>query len=146
MKTKSNNETKKYCEHLILNDLFLLTRIIKTFWGILIQLLLWVVFDRKLFDTKLCVFGRLVCNLLANGAVALFGPLSGRTSLHIQSISDSLEIPHIECHWNIEDQVDHLSINLYPKPSSLSRAYVDLVKAWNWKSFAIIYEDNHGMD
>lgn len=63
----------------------------------------------------------------------------------MQSICDALEIPHIECHWNIRDQVDHLSINLYPKPSSLSRAYVDLVKAWNWKSFAIVYEDNHGM-
>ena len=83
---------------------------------------------------------------MAGGAVALFGPLGGRTSLHVQSICDALEIPHIECHWSAKESVDHLSINLYPKPSSLSRAYVDLVKAWNWKSFAIVYEDNQGMN
>lgn len=86
-----------------------------------------------------------VCTLLASGAVALFGPLGGRTALHVQSICDALEIPHIECHWNVREGVDHLSINLHPKPSSLSRAYVDLVRAWNWKTFAIVYEDNHGM-
>ncbi|XP_054152427.1 glutamate receptor ionotropic, kainate 2-like [Oppia nitens] len=87
-----------------------------------------------------------VCSLLANGAIALFGPLGGQTALHVQSICDALEIPHIECHSNSRDMMsDHISINLYPKPSSLSRAYVDLVKAWGWKVFAIVYEDNHGI-
>ncbi len=27
----------------------------------------------------------------------------------------------------------------------LARAYVDLVKAWGWDKFVILYEDNEGM-
>lgn len=36
-------------------------------------------------------------------------------------------------------------VNLYPHPSTLSKAYVNLVKAWGWKSFTIIYETNEGL-
>lgn len=84
------------------------------------------------------------CDLLENGVVAIFGPLSRITSMHVQSICDALEIPHVKTQWDFQLQRDDLSINLYPRPSVLARAYVDLVKAWNWKSFVIVYEDNEG--
>ncbi|CAG2166944.1 unnamed protein product, partial [Oppiella nova] len=88
----------------------------------------------------------IVCSLLSNGVVALFGPLSvSPVSTHTQSICDALEIPHVESRWDFQLQRDDLSINLYPKPSVLSKAYVDLVKAWNWKVFAIAYENNEGI-
>ena len=86
-----------------------------------------------------------VCNLLGNGVVAIFGPLSlSPSSTHTQSICDTLEIPHVETRWDFQLQRDDLSINLYPKTAVLAKAYVDLVKAWNWKVFAIAYEDNEG--
>ncbi len=37
-----------------------------------------------------------VCHLLRSGVAALFGPQSGTTSSHVQSICDAMEIPHIE--------------------------------------------------
>lgn len=86
-----------------------------------------------------------VCSLVKRGAIAIFGPLSlGPVSTHTQSICDSLEIPHVETRWDFQQQRDQLSINLYPKPSTLTHAYVDLVEAWNWKSFAIVYDNNEG--
>ena len=42
-----------------------------------------------------------VCHLLRTGVAALFGPESGTTSVHIQSICDAMEIPHIETRYNI---------------------------------------------
>ena len=41
-----------------------------------------------------------VCHLLRSGVAALFGPQSGTTSSHVQSICDAMEIPHIETRWD----------------------------------------------
>ena len=78
------------------------------------------------------------------GVAGIFGPLSGTASVHVQSICDALEIPHIETRPDLESSRDELSINLYPRPSVLARAFIDLVKAWNWRHFAIVYEENEG--
>lgn len=87
-----------------------------------------------------------MCDLLEKGVVALFGPLrASPSSAHTQSICDALEIPHIETRWDFTQDRDDLSLNLYPQPSVLSNAYVDLVKSWEWKSFAIVYENNEGV-
>ena len=40
-----------------------------------------------------------MCKALDGGVMALFGPRSGTTSAHVQSICDSLEIPHVETRW-----------------------------------------------
>ena len=85
-----------------------------------------------------------VCGLLRSGVAAIFGPLSGITSMHVQSICDALEIPHIETRWDMQLHRDDLSINLYPRPSVLAKAYIDIVRAWNWRHFAVVYEDNDG--
>lgn len=88
----------------------------------------------------------IVCDLLEKGVVALFGPLSEcPSSAHTQSICDALEIPHIETRWDFRLNRDDLSINLYPQPSVLSAAYLDLVRIWKWETFAIVYENNEGI-
>lgn len=84
------------------------------------------------------------CGLLKKGVAAIFGPLSQTTSMHVQSICDALEIPHIETRWDFQLQRDDLSINLYPRPQILARAYIDLINVWMWKHFAIVYEENEG--
>ncbi|XP_068238713.1 glutamate receptor ionotropic, kainate 2-like isoform X2 [Palaemon carinicauda] len=95
------------------------------------------------FDSFLA--SKRVCNLLRSGVAAIFGPQSGQTSSHVQSICDALEIPHIETRWDYRLRRDDYSVNLYPHPSSLSKAYLDLVRLFQWKSFCILYEDNEGL-
>jgi glutamate receptor, ionotropic, invertebrate len=47
-------------------------------------------------------------------------------------------MPHIETQPNIEATVP--TINLYPYPHAFGAVFLDLVKAWEWKSFTILYE------
>ncbi|XP_023348175.1 glutamate receptor ionotropic, kainate 1, partial [Eurytemora carolleeae] len=61
-----------------------------------------------------------VCHLLKSGVAALFGPESGSTSSHVQSICDAMEIPHIETRWDFLIKRDDYSINLYPSPKQIS--------------------------
>lgn len=56
-----------------------------------------------------------------------------------------MEIPHLETRWDYRLRRENCLVNLYPHPSTLSKAYVDIVKAWAWKSFTIIYETNEGL-
>ncbi|KAK7053103.1 hypothetical protein SK128_020197 [Halocaridina rubra] len=86
-----------------------------------------------------------VCALVRSGVSAIFGPQSPKTSAHVQSICDALEIPHIETRWDYRLRRDDYSVNLYPHPSSLSKAYLDLVRSFGWKSFCIVYEDKMGL-
>ena len=46
----------------------------------------------------------------------MFGPESGTTSGHIQSICDAFEIPHIDTRWDLVGKRDGYSINLSPSP------------------------------
>ncbi|XP_076044322.1 glutamate receptor ionotropic, kainate 2-like [Oratosquilla oratoria] len=86
-----------------------------------------------------------VCDMVRKGVAAIFGPQCGQTSAHVQSICDALEIPHIETRWDFRLRRDDYSVNLYPHPSSLSKAYLDLVRVFSWRSFCILYEDNEGL-
>ncbi|XP_069985019.1 glutamate receptor ionotropic, kainate 2 isoform X2 [Penaeus vannamei] len=88
---------------------------------------------------------RKVCSLLKTGVAAIFGPQSGQTSAHVQSICDSLEIPHIENRWDFRLTRDAYSVNLYPHPSTLAKAYMDVLKTLGWRKFCIIYENNNGL-
>ena len=55
------------------------------------------------------------------------------------------QIPHLETRWDYRLRRESCLVNLYPHPSTLSKAYVDLVSTWRWKSFTIIYETNEGL-
>ncbi|KAF8792731.1 Glutamate receptor ionotropic like protein [Argiope bruennichi] len=89
--------------------------------------------------TELC------CGLLQKGLGAIFGPQMELSSMHVQSICDDLEVPHIEARWEYRLNRDQLSINLYPKPSELSEAFVRVVKAWNWEEFIVLYEEDNAI-
>ena len=62
-----------------------------------------------------------VCKALGSGVAGIFGPQSGTTSSHIQSICDTLEIPHIETRWDYRLTRDDYSVNLYPHPQALGK-------------------------
>ncbi|XP_067141027.1 glutamate receptor ionotropic, kainate 2-like [Centruroides vittatus] len=86
-----------------------------------------------------------VCSLLQQGIAGIFGPQSDVTSMHVQAICDALDVPHVETRWDFQSQRDDLSINLFPRPSVLSRAYVDLVDGWKWTEFSLVYEEPEGI-
>ncbi|CAG5028264.1 unnamed protein product [Parnassius apollo] len=86
-----------------------------------------------------------VCHLLRSGVAAIFGPQSAPAAAHVQSICDTMELPHLETRWDYRTRRESCLVNLYPHPAALSRAYVDLVRAWGWKSFTIIYENSDGL-
>ncbi|KAI1307964.1 Glutamate receptor ionotropic, kainate 2 [Halotydeus destructor] len=86
-----------------------------------------------------------VCNLLGEGVAAIFGPQSVETSAHVQSTCDVMNTPHMESRWDYRLEPSNQSINLYPQTSTLGSALRDLVKMKNWKSFAILFEDNEAL-
>lgn len=80
--------------------------------------------------------------MLNTGVAGIIGPISEITAMHTRSICDALEIPHLQVHWDIEARTDALSLNLYPRPEVLSKAYIDVVKGLGWDDFAIVYDNN----
>lgn len=74
-----------------------------------------------------------------SGALGIIGPTSQDSSVHIQNICDSKEIPLIET--RIDGSSRHF-INLHPTPDDLGRAYLDMVYELKWQGFTIIYEDS----
>lgn len=85
-----------------------------------------------------------MCDLLSEGMAAMFGPQSSEGSAAVQSTCDVLEVPHIETRWDYRTKRDNHSINLFPHPTALGKAYLDYVKAKEWKKFAILYEESDG--
>lgn len=88
-----------------------------------------------------------VCSALKLGVAAMFGPTSSLTAHHVQSICDTKEVPHLETRWdfNTKNVRKPFSINLYPHPPALRKAYLDLLNRLGWTSFTILYESNEGI-
>lgn len=62
-----------------------------------------------------------VCSLLRLGVAAVFGPQSAQISSHVQSICDTMEIPHLETRWDYKLRRESCLVNLYPHPTVLSK-------------------------
>lgn len=68
----------------------------------------------------------LVCHLLRSGVAAIFGPQSAHTASHVQSICDTMEIPHLETRWDYRLRRESCLVNLYPHPTTLSKVRTTL--------------------
>lgn len=81
-----------------------------------------------------------LCNLLRrdHGIAALFGPKSPQTALHVQSICDAKEMPYIDIRPDVYSQQP--TINLHPHPHAVQRILMDLITAFEWMEFTILYE------
>nr|CAD7259373.1 unnamed protein product [Timema shepardi] len=90
--------------------------------------------------------GRKVCNLTEIGIAAIFGPQSTTSGGIVRSICETLEIPNLQTNWRACPRPDtRCQLNLHPDPDVLARAYVDVIKFLNWKTFTIVYESNEGL-
>ena len=80
-----------------------------------------------------------VCELLDTKVAAIFGPQNKFTSEHVQSICDTVEMPHIYGRWEAS-QARGKGINLFPHAETLSIVFDKMITDFEWKTFAILYE------
>lgn len=87
-----------------------------------------------------------VCDQLALGVVAVFGPSHSSSVSAVQSICNALEVPHIQTRWKHPsvDNKDTFFINLYPEYTAIARAILDVVTFFKWKKLTVVYEDSTG--
>ncbi|RWS14649.1 glutamate receptor ionotropic: kainate 2-like protein [Dinothrombium tinctorium] len=79
------------------------------------------------------------------GVVALFGPQDPLLGIHVQSLCDALDIPHIESRLQNLGENSHgkeFSINLHPGSTAISDSLRELIIYLNWTKVAVIYEDD----
>lgn len=109
----------------------------------------------------------IVCSLLERRVWAIIGPQSVQLTPIIQSITAAHHIPLVLINWqpishftnnstakpkarltngDVESEpvpaMLNYTINLYPLAEQLSRAYLDLVRYKEWKSFTLVYDNS----
>lgn len=77
---------------------------------------------------------------------AIFGPSHSSSANAVQSICNALGVPHVQTRWKhqVADNRDVFYVNLFPDFSSLSRAILDLVHFFRWKTVTVVYDDSTG--
>lgn len=70
--------------------------------------------------------------------VAIIGPSSPESAIHVRNLCDAKEIPSIETRIDVSS--DYV-INLHPKPDDLGRVYLDMIHASGWEKFTIVFQD-----
>lgn len=60
-----------------------------------------------------------VCELFSLGVAGVFGPSDSVTAKHVQSMCDTLEVPHIAVSWDPE-QERLKAVNLFPQAEAFS--------------------------
>lgn len=97
-------------------------------------------------ELVICVFLFPACDQLSLGVAAIFGPSHSSSANAVQSICNALGVPHIQTKWKhqVSDNRDVFYVSLYPDFSSLSRAILDLVHFFKWKTVTVVYDDSTG--
>ncbi|XP_043524316.1 glutamate receptor ionotropic, kainate 2-like isoform X5 [Frieseomelitta varia] len=90
-------------------------------------------------DTDPFNVSEIACELMEEGVAAIFGPHNRFTSEHVQSMCDTMEMPHIYGRWE-HSQTRGKGINLFPHAETLSMIFDKMITDFEWKVFAILYE------
>ncbi|EDW67686.1 uncharacterized protein Dvir_GJ24289 [Drosophila virilis] len=80
-------------------------------------------------------YGKL-CRMLETGIAGVFGPSSRHTAVHLMSICDAMDIPHIYSYMSEYAE----GFNLHPHPVDISKALYSLITAFEWSRFIFLYE------
>ena len=87
-----------------------------------------------------------VCQMVQGGMAAIFGPSEPPAmASHIQSMAKVFHLPHIETRWDYNFKREDFSLNIYPHPAVLGKAYVDFIRVSGWKSLVIVYQDEKSL-
>lgn len=113
------------------------------------------------------------CELIEDSAIILIGPSNFQTSEHVASICDALDIPHFNLitkevsfiaqptskiitsspYQKISEQPmietisqsSSVSVDLSVSHTILTKAYLDVLHALNWKNFVYLYEQDDSL-
>jgi len=93
-----------------------------------------------------------VCNQASLGVAAIFGPRSPSIASYINSMCNTLEVPHVEARLDARSAGGgggggggHVfSLNVYPQSSQLGRVYLDLLQHFGWTKFCVVYGQHSG--
>ena len=101
------------------------------------------------------------CNQAGLGVAAVFGPRTSSLASHINSMCNTLEVPHLEARLEARTgsasgpagtptssaaERQLFSVNLYPEAAHLSHAVLALIQHFEWKKFCIMYGDQSGRE
>ncbi|XP_015781956.1 glutamate receptor ionotropic, kainate 2-like isoform X1 [Tetranychus urticae] len=85
------------------------------------------------------------CFQVTSGVISIFGPQDPLLGIHVQSLCDALDIPHMEARLQNLGEAGHskeFSINLHPGSAAMSDSLRDLIIYLNWTKVAVLYEDD----
>lgn len=96
-----------------------------------------------------------VCHLVSEGVWTIFGSKSANVRWLLSSLASTLHIPHLSIYWDYrtysrsrshkyENNGNNFTLSLHPEASLLSKAFKDFVLSRNWKSIALLFEENDG--
>lgn len=87
--------------------------------------------------------------MVESGAVAIVGPKSAYISDVVASICNELNIPHLVSYHRTpeinKNPYHKFTRNIFPDTTLLSKALVDVVRNYDWKKFAIIYDSDESL-
>lgn len=91
----------------------------------------------------------LVCEMVSSGAVVIVGPKSPNIADIVASICNEMNIPHLVSYHRTPDirknPYHMFTRNISPDINLLSNALVDVIRNYEWKRFAIIYDSEEGL-
>ncbi|KAI4498716.1 hypothetical protein M0802_006183 [Mischocyttarus mexicanus] len=85
-----------------------------------------------------------VCDMVGTGVAAIFGPQDKAMAEHVQSICDTMEMPHITVRWDPEETRGK-TVNFYPHANTLSMAYKVLIQELDWQEMIILFENTDSL-
>lgn len=59
-------------------------------------------------------------------------------SVHCMNICDAKDVPYIDFRWDADTRPP--VINMQPHPDALAALLVDLIRAYDWDGYTIVYE------
>ena len=94
--------------------------------------------SRQILSSSLEAISSISNQTFQNKVIGIIGPSSPESAIHVRSLCDTKEIPLIE---TTNDGSSKHTINLHPTPEGLGMVYLDMINAWDWNGFTIIYQD-----
>ncbi|XP_057669816.1 glutamate receptor ionotropic, kainate 2-like [Diorhabda carinulata] len=98
--------------------------------------------------SKIDIFetSKIVCNLISDGVVAVFGPPNRITTPVVESTCKSLSIPYIVTSWRkTNTEESNVFLNFHPDADRLAKGIAEIIRSLEWVGFIILYEDEEGL-
>lgn len=72
----------------------------------------------------------------------IFGPEWSPGAAHAMNICDAKEIPYVETRFDEDAAQKRSVVNMHPSQDTLGQMLIDVIKAFEWKSFTILYQSS----